>query len=392
MTIVDIAKEKSHAEYSCSASERWLNCPASIALSKKAPPQRESAAAKEGTEAHACLEFIVKNRKDINTFKHAAERWSKEMIEHAQATLTWIIGQVNKDPGEILCEIEVDTSPFICEGQFGTLDLAIVRDFARLTVVDYKYGSGTLVEPYENPQLISYALGLSHSYDHNFSEIELVIIQPRAYHETGETVRSYVYPIEEILKWGDRFKEGYIDTLDPLAPTVPGKWCKFCPAGTICPALKEESFKEAQIAFAEPEGILEVPAPQLIKLPHLGNILTACSRLEDWIEKVRDHALHVLETGGEIEGWKLVEKRSIRKWRNAEVAASEARRSFGEKAFTEPELLSPAQMEKQLKDKSAIKEWVAQRVTDESSGLTLVSASDKRPAVNPIAKAFGELN
>lgn len=384
-----VSGEKDHAEFSASGSHRWLNCPGSLALSKTAPPQRESEYAAEGTKAHECLEFLLKNRANLTkALKVAKKKYDPEMVEHAFFATHWIV--MDAEGEEILCETKVDSSAFTCTGQFGTVDAAIVREFGRLTVIDYKYGAGIAVEPdgedgKGNPQLVYYALALSHQYHHNFTEVELVVLQPRAYHESGEIARSFVLKMEDLLAWGPRFREGVMETSDPAAPLKAGSWCKFCPAAVICPELKQNAFKQAQVAFSDDTALVTVPDVQLIALPQLGTILDGCYKLEAWIDKVREHALHVLERGGEVEGFKLVQKRSIRRWINEEVATSEALKKFGDGALTKPKILSPAQLEKAVKGSDA---WVAERTSAESSGTTLARQSDKRPAVKTIEEVF----
>ncbi len=389
---VNIPEDKLHAEFSASGSARWLNCPGSIALSKKAPEQRESEYAKEGTEAHACLEFLLKNgwgRK--GAVEVALKKWPKEMVEHGKAAHDWLLAKYREHQGGFLCETKVDASPFTCEGQFGTLDAAIVEEFGRLVVIDYKYGAGVSVDPEGpdgkgNSQLVYYALGISHQYAHNFSEVELVVIQPRAYHESGNTTRSFVLSIEELLAWEPVFREGVEKCRDPLAPLATGSWCKFCPAAMICPELKDKAFKQAQIVFTDEAGIESVPEPRMISIPNLTTALNAAEKLEDWIAKVREHAIHVLERGHEVEGWKLVQKRSIRKWKDEDVTAERAETIWGQKVYTK-KLLSPAQLEKLLPNQ---RPWIDDNTTSESSGTTLVPESDKREAVKPVAAVFAE--
>ena len=59
------AAPKAHAKLSASSSERWLNCPGSIALIDKAPPPRESKYALEGTTAHECMEKMLLNEMTV---------------------------------------------------------------------------------------------------------------------------------------------------------------------------------------------------------------------------------------------------------------------------------------------------------------------------------------
>lgn len=376
--------EKAHAKFSASGSSRWLNCPGSMVLSESAPDVPESQYAQEGTRAHECLELLLKNHNQLAAIKNIAKKqYPLEMVEYAMDAVFWITDLLDAHKGaELLCETEVRLD-HIEPGMFGTLDAAIVRHFDRLTVIDYKYGAGLAVHPeYEgdlNSQLAYYALGISHQYDHNFSEVELVIIQPRAFHESGETIRSAVFPIEKLLAWEQKFRDGVARAKDPFPIYKCGSWCRFCPAALMCPELKDNAMKKAQIVFSEDAGLVSVPEPKMIVLPELGPALDACEKLEAWIDKVREHAMHVLERGHEIEGFKLVQKRGIRRWVDEEVVV----KRFGKDAYAPPKVLSPAQLEKKLK--ISFDDYT----TAESSGTTLARESDKRPAVKPINQVFG---
>ncbi len=380
--------EKAHATYSASGAERWLSCPGSIKLSERAPPQPESPYALEGTRAHKCLEAILK-RNDYGF------DYPKEMHEHAVKASEWIEDYRDRLPGSVLfTEQKVDSSPFTCDGQFGTLDAAIVQEFGKLVVIDYKYGAGVAVDPEGadgrgNPQLVYYALALSHQYGHNFAEVELVVIQPRAYHESGNTTRTFSMSMDELLRWEDIFLDGVFETNLRDPALIPGKWCRWCPAAVICPELKDKSLKEAKIVFDDDNGLQSMPAPDKIKIPGLAKMLDACDRLEEWIGKVREHAFHQLESGHDVKGWKLVQKRPTRKWRDGELARRSAAAEFGPKAFTDPELLSPAQLEQTpLATRKGFIEWFGKHVISESSGLTMARDDDKRDAVRSVDEVF----
>jgi hypothetical protein len=67
MTTANIEHSKrKHSKFAASSAKRWLNCPGSVRLSEKAPPQFESIYAKEGTDAHECLEFLVRRYRRLN--------------------------------------------------------------------------------------------------------------------------------------------------------------------------------------------------------------------------------------------------------------------------------------------------------------------------------------
>lgn len=377
---------KAHAKFSASGAKRWLSCPGSVALSETAPPSIESEYAKEGTKAHAVLEEILRSKNWGEALKDQAELFGtpKEILEPVEIAVHEIGRRLNVAPNaEFLIEEKVDLS-FIEPGTFGTCDVGIVEEFGRLTVIDYKHGAGIPVDPEDNPQAIFYALGLAHKYDYNFSEICIVIIQPRAKDE--DAVKEWVTTVDRLLEWKEIFRKGIADCKDPLATFSQGEWCRFCPAASICPEVSSKALEQAQIDFAPDTGALAIPEPKNLSLPNLSEALNAAEKLEFWISELRKVAFNRLNSGEIVEGFKLVEKRSTRHWLHPESTATMAKHLFGVDAFTEPELKSPKQLEK-----IAGPTWVAKRVTNVSSGVTLARDTDKRPAVTKAQLDFSEV-
>lgn len=382
--------EKAHAKYSASGSSRWLSCPGSIRLSEKAPPQLDSPYAKEGTDAHLVLELLMKEytKKGGRPRVLAQEllkKYPKEMLTHAREAIQAISEKYNYFGATWVCETRVDASGFTMPGQFGTADCAIVEEFGTLTVIDYKYGAGVPVDVENNSQLIYYALGVAIKYDMNFNQVRLVVIQPRADHKDGP-IREQLMTIDELAAWIPIFKAGVKAAEKKDAPLKYGeKWCRWCPAASICPEISSQAFKTAQIDFdvVEPTKEIVLPKPEGVKIQHLGRLLDAADKLDHWIGALRSQAYNTLYRGGKVSGYKLIAKRSTRKWSDVASAEKEARKKFGTKALTSPVLLSPAQLEK-----LAGKAWVNERTSNLSSGFTLATASHKSPAVNPVAEEF----
>jgi hypothetical protein len=241
-------EKKLHAKFSASGSERWLNCPGSIALSEKAPPKEDSVYAKEGTTAHEVLEFVMRNRqKRAESVMAVLQRkYPPTMIHHAVETCGKILKLVPKG-AELLCETRVELD-FVKPGMFGTVDAAIVELFGTLWVIDYKYGAGRLVDPEANTQMIYYALGIAQKYNFNFEQITLAIAQPRIVHKDG-FFRTWTMQPEELMQWKRIFKLGVEQCEDPFAELKVGRWCFFCPAQSICPATEDRQFDEAQSDF-----------------------------------------------------------------------------------------------------------------------------------------------
>lgn len=237
---------KLHAKFSASGSERWLECPGSIALSQKAPPQPENKYAKEGTDGHTCLETIMKNRyRPLEAAKMLSKQFPDAMVKHALETFRHIY-KLKPQTAELLCETEVRLD-FVEPGMFGTTDAAIVDLFDTLWVIDYKYGAGRICEP-DSSQLIYYGLGIAHKLHFNFEKIRLAIAQPRIVHKKG-WFRTHDMSVPELRSWTGKFKEGVARCKDPNAPLKAGRWCFFCPAQDICPAVGASRRKSAQDDF-----------------------------------------------------------------------------------------------------------------------------------------------
>ena len=403
---------KAHAEYGASSSERWMNCPGSISLSENAPEQSESPAALRGTKAHACLDFLIQNRKDLpNAIKkarkmkweyedHETGEWivtneiafTEEMITHALEEIKWIEKKAKELGGKIESECKVDATWFVAPDQFGTLDVTIYRLFGTLLIYDYKYGVKE-VEPEDNSQLIYYALAKAAEFDFNFVDVILVVGQPNL--QSGNPRKEWHTTMDHLIEvWAPKYKKAVAASLRGQPKFSAGEHCFFCPAKTICKEYKGEAFKKAAIAFNDETAVVEsLPVLNNKILPNLGNMLDACDRLESFIEQVRNHAFTVLKKGGTIKGYKLVDKRSTRKWTDRDVVSVKAKKAFGDKAFDQPSLKSPKQLEESFKGHpklDQVKKWVEKHTTNESSGLTMVREDDKRESKSHIDMVFND--
>lgn len=381
-------KEKKHATYSASGSERWLNCPGSIALSAKCDAPPESEYAREGTRAHECLEILLKNhKKKPAILEKMVADFPPDMVSHAFDAMFKILENHDND-SILLTETEVSLA-FVKKGMFGTVDAAIINEFEWLRIYDFKYGSGVVVDPKDNTQLLYYALGLAHQYDYNFRGAILTIVQPRGVHQDG-SVREWRIETEDLRAWAKKFKKGVEACEAPKAKLVTGDWCRWCPAKAICPAISSKSLKEAQADFSndDPEAVM-LPLPQAISVDRLGKTLSAIEKIELWIDAVKTTAFSIAQKGHKIPGWKLVPRRSTRKWTDEAKAKTDFMKLLGNEVLTIPDLLSPAQVEKTItrviKPKSKMRpialKLLADSVSDISSSETLVPESDSRNAV-----------
>jgi hypothetical protein len=377
MTTANIEHSKrKHSKFAASSAKRWLNCPGSVRLSEKAPPQFESIYAKEGTDAHECLEFLV--RRYVNlliAMNEAKKKWPEEMVEHAVNAAHLIHELRPSKDSKMLIETRVSLK-HISPKMFGTLDYAWVDDWGDLVVIDFKYGVG-VVNPLEddgqpNPQLMYYAAGLLQKYGDGFGSLKLAIIQPRVFGDSPLKVADVA--ISKIKEFEDQVRKAHTLAHRPDAPFKAGDWCKYCSAITICPENSQKQLVEAEIIFDIDDGIIANPEPLTLTAANLPKLLKAADQLELWIKAVREQAFNMATGGQKIPGYKLIEKRPTRVWTND--AEKVARVKFGQETY-EQKMLSPAQLEKKFGAQG--KDFTAKYTAAVSSGVNLVPESHKAP-------------
>ena len=158
---------KSHAILSASSSHRWLNCNPSARLEQEFEDQETEAAA-EGTAAHALCEHKLRKALKLRSKKPVSQYDCDEMDDYTDGYVQFVLEQLAQakltcpDP-QVLIEQRLDFSCYVPDG-FGTGDCLIIAS-PRLHVIDFKYGLGVLVDAYQNPQMMLYALGALRIFD-----------------------------------------------------------------------------------------------------------------------------------------------------------------------------------------------------------------------------------
>lgn len=370
-----------HAVLSASGSHRWLNCTPSARLELEFE-NTGSEAAREGTAAHALCEHKLKRALHMRSRRPASDYDSDEMEECTDAYVDFVMEQyeaakqVCEDP-VILIEQRLDFSCYVPDG-FGTGDCLIISD-DRLHIIDFKYGMGVLVEAEGNPQMKLYALGALAVYDalYDIREVSMTIFQPR-----HENVSTWTIPVEDLKAWAEnelkpRAKMAY----DGEGEYLPGEWCTFCRAAVRCRARAEEKLKLAQTEFR---------MPPLLTDAEIEDILAVLPDLTKWANEIAAYALDAaLNHGKEWNGFKVVEGRSVRKYRD-EAAVAEAAKEAGYKDIYRQSLIPLTEMQR-LMGKDKFEEILGGLITKAPGRPTLVPKSDKRPAMN-VSNAINEFN
>lgn len=368
-----------HAVLSASGSHRWLNCTPSARLELEFE-NTGSEAAREGTAAHALCEHKLKRALHMRSRRPASDYDSDEMEECTDAYVDFVMEQyetakqVCEDP-VILIEQRLDFSCYVPDG-FGTGDCLIISD-DRLHIIDFKYGMGVLVEAENNPQMKLYALGALAVYDalYDIREVSMTIFQPRR-----ESVSTWTIPVEDLKVWAEnelkpRAKMAY----DGEGEYLPGEWCTFCRAAVRCRARAEEKLKLAQTEFR---------MPPLLTDAEIEDILAVLPDLTKWANEITTYALDAaLNHGKEWNGFKVVEGRSVRKYRD-EAAVAEAAKEAGYKDIYRQSLIPLTEMQR-LMGKDRFEAILGGLITKAPGKPTLVPKSDRRPAMN-VSNAINE--
>jgi hypothetical protein len=247
-------QDRKHSKFSASGSERWFNCPGSVALSEGLPDV-DSKWSIEGTKAHEVLEDVFEAARVVGATKidHVSFPRSvpHEMIQHALRTANFVLGlHTRTKHSELLVETRIKLS-FIHPEMFGTFDSGVVDYFGTLNVFDYKYGAGHSVSPgtiaKPNLQMLFYGIGLAYLYAWNFKQVRLWIDQPRVKGYDGPLFLEM--PIKTLKGNVRQFQEAVERVEDNPSLYREGSWCHWCKAKKLCPMKQEKRLDRSRAAF-----------------------------------------------------------------------------------------------------------------------------------------------
>ena len=356
-----------------STAKRVMNCPGSVALVQKMPPQPSNKYADEGTLLHNVIAELVMSDKHPEEFLHTKyndQILTLELIDNKLVPALAALDVI--DPNK---EMEIEAETRVGFGDllpdvFGSTDL-IGRIGKRAVVLDWKFGDGVAVEVEENPQLMFYAAAAMRTEETKWAfdgveEIEMVIVQP-------PQVKRWVTTPARIAKFEKDLIKAVKLAQQPNAELKIGDHCRWCAAKPICPQMTGAVDRALKTSI---DGL---------DAPTISAYLKNADMLEQWITDLRALALQMLDSGARLPDYKLVAKRAIRQWTD-EDKAKVALFAYGltESEVMETSIISPAKAEKALKKrKQALPDDLVVAI---SSGNTLASADDPRPEVMILGK------
>jgi hypothetical protein len=351
-----------------STAKRVINCPGSVALVAKMPPQAPSSYADEGTLLHDTIAQVLDKGTDPSEYLgtvYNGVTLTQALIDDKLTPALELLNEIDPDSRlEFSIENRVGFGDLL-PGVFGSTDF-LGRVGNRAIVLDWKFGEGVPVEAEENPQLMFYAAAARRTkglewWAEGAASLELVIVQPphiRRWTTTFKRIEQFERDLVRAVKTAQQ----------PDAPLASGDWCRWCTAKPVCPVMTGalDRIRKTQI--------------DSLDAAQIGEYLQKADMLEDWIKSLRELAFQMLESGKPVPGYKLVAKRGVRKWADDDLAY-DVLRSLDldeDDIMTEPVLLSPAQIEKVLKKQKLA--FPDNLVVSVSSGNTLAPEDDPRPA------------
>ena len=354
-----------------STAKRIISCPGSVALVAKMPPKPSSTYADRGTLLHNVISAVLDSDtitpESLLGATYADETFTQDLLDEKILPALAALDEIDPEGSmEYAVETVVGFGTYM-PGVFGSADL-LGRLGSRAVVLDWKFGDGVAVTAEENDQGMFYAAAAMRTpatqwvFD-GAEEVEIIIVQPPA-------VKRWVTTTKRIKEFERTLKKAIKISTTPDAPIVVGGHCRWCAAKPLCPAMTGAVDRALKV--------------QLENLPAatIGAYLRNADLLDDWISDLRALAFSMLEKGVKVPDWKLVAKKSTRKWVD-EAKAETALRGLGADPIKK-ELVSPAQAEKLLKPlKQALPDDLVASV---SSGTTLAPESDPRPEVLQIGQ------
>lgn len=368
-----------HAKLSASGSHRWLNCPGSIEA-EKGYKDEGSFHALEGTRAHNLAELCFVNdcfADDYLGKELDGDTIDDDMVHHINGYISYVRSMC-KDADHFEVEQRLNMTRWV-PGGFGTSDVVAIKG-TTLYIIDLKYGKGVEVSAEDNSQLKLYALGAIAEFDWviDIEKVVMCIYQPRR-NNVSEAEATF----DELVSWGEWVSKQAKLALSDNAPRNPGeKQCQWCKAKADCSALYEYTQK---VIGAEFDDLDAADNPDALPVDRLKVIMDNKKLIEGYLAAVDKHAMELAEQN-KLPGYKLVEGRSQRRWKDESIAVKVLSEQYDESDLYERKFLSPAKAEKLLGKKG--KEQLSDLVEKPRGKATLAPESDKRAPIGDCSDDF----
>ena len=370
-----------HSPLGGSGAARWIKCPGSVSLAGKMHDEGSDYAA-EGNAAHAlaerCLIF------DRDAWQYIGKTVEGHVVDSdmslaVQEYLDFMRKEAKDLPEQTLDEVELAFyAPQVHELMYGTADRCWIDNDRVLHVWDYKHGVGIVVDAKDNAQLKYYAVGLLSCFDlwDKVDRVETGIVQPRGFHPDG-TIRRYSYSVTDLVQWMGETLVPAMNNAQVSRDTVTGDHCRFCPVrGRACPAMMEAMEElEGYVQQLDQDTAAELTADQM------GEMLELFELAKIRAKAVQEAALARLLKDRPVPGFKLVNGRSVRVWKDGADKAME--KEFGSQGMEPAKMKSPSSLEKLPGGSKFTARWAFKPPAKK----TIARVSDKRRSISSDTKS-----
>lgn len=377
-----------HAVCSPSYSSTWLYCPSSIRLGKDIPEPPPNENQIWGVDCHKISAFMLDDL--LTQLKsHPNQVFNSEYIKEnplptdmAPTILSYVsecerqLKSFDNYPKGFNAKTEITLTLNAEMGLFGTADLIATGNIDKNPegiVIDLKTGDRVWVDA-TSPQLAFYAAALKQMSKKKLKRVKATIVQPRM-----NNIQSVIYEAEELDEWKLKFENAAQlvgeQFLVPANEMVfnPGSCCTWCKARSVCSAYAKHLQEKAALDFIDPSATTKDIVPKL-SIEDISRLLSSKKQIEDFLEAVNDRACEMILAGETIPGFKVVEGRTHRRWKEEETVAKLVE-GLGYEPFSKS-LKSPSQLEKELGTRTF--ENIKKFVVKPEGAPTVVPIADKR--------------
>lgn len=382
-----------HTKFSPSTFARVAACLGSVAMCQTVPESKPTIYAAEGTVFHRLIALCLRYGFDPIDFLGIVAKADgfeieveQDMVDHMEGGLA----RVRKElPKNLVIETRVSLDKWLPD-QSGTCDLG-AYDSKWIDVWDWKYGAGVPVHPFQNWQIVLYALGFWNDvarFETKARKFRLWIDQPRNSAGGG----YWDVDLDELLEWGKRASRIIERAMKPNAPLTPGeKQCAFCPAKWSCPAYDKFATETMSLKFEDLSGKDKPPVPQKMTMRQKAYIAKHAGFLKEWIDTQHKAVLDAALKGDDTFMVKAVYGRAPnRKWADQEEAESILARKVTNAPIFKRVLISPAKAQELLLAED-YDDLVARGIVITGTPKpVLVPVEDNRPAIDTVASKFDD--
>lgn len=298
-----------HAPFAPSGLARVVACPGSYQLIRNARAngltldEGDTDASREGTAAHEVAARLAEHGElmPVGSLTSNGVAVTEEMIEGAEL---WAEAVAQYPGGDFEKSIEC---MYVHRDCYGTPDYAHGPEAGTLHVSDYKFGH-RYVSPFENWQLLAYAIGRMPSYLPTVRVI-LQIVQPRSYHRDGP-VREWILNGHELRDYAGVLAAAAHAAEHPDAQCVTGPQCYECPARHAC----EAALHMEQSALYLSGSTIPLDATVEAKAVRLHQIRRAADHLKQMESGITEDLTAAIRRGISVPGFTLAAGAGREKW------------------------------------------------------------------------------